>query len=174
MNPSEVNDKDAMIATQEAQIANLEAENTKLREENETLKAALAAPERYAGLVQRVFEEEHQRTLDKLKAIRTRSEQPIKLQEVEAFQQFLCGEPEPHLELRIAPTVQPRLSQDQANSVIWYLQEVMHVLSDRWEYCEACGELYDCHRSGWVSEEDDKCYCDNHGPEDAANSEEKQ
>ena len=43
---------------------------------------------------------------------------------------------------------QPRLSRREAFSVVWFLQERLRVLPDRYELCHICEELFDAHCEG--------------------------
>jgi len=53
----------------------------------------------------------------------------------------------------------PRLTQKQAFSVIWYLQEHFPLLPDEIERCDACGQLYDSYAEGNYSEKRQKHFC---------------
>ena len=43
----------------------------------------------------------------------------------------------------------PKLSPDMAFTVIWFLQEHLHVLPDNIEQCEGCKDLFDTESSGY-------------------------
>jgi len=43
----------------------------------------------------------------------------------------------------------PKLSPNEAFSVIWFLQEILHVLPDNIEQCDECKELFDTDCSGY-------------------------
>jgi len=81
----------------------------------------------------------------------------IELEQVVEFQEFLMGK---RLGLQLRPSGQPKLTQKNANRVIWYLQEVLRILPDNYEMCDECGELYDSDCCGYVGD-DDLNYCDN-------------
>ena len=83
----------------------------------------------------------------------------ITLEQIEDLKAFLMGNP--HGGLLMSRGHQPRLRQNAANGVIWYLQEVLRVLPDRYEMCDACGELYDQHASGHLGRKEIGTYCDN-------------
>lgn len=85
----------------------------------------------------------------------------ITLEQVEELKAFLMGIPAEHLDLLIAKGSQPRLRPHAANTVIWYLQEILHVLPANYEVCQECGELYDEDTSGHLGPRGDGCYCDN-------------
>jgi len=48
----------------------------------------------------------------------------------------------------------PTLSPDLAFAVIYFLQEIMHVLPDTIEQCDGCKELFDTDSSGWIIDAD--------------------
>ena len=68
----------------------------------------------------------------------------ITLEQVDALYRFLQGEVPDCLHL----PHHPRLSPQMAFRVIYYLQEVMHLLPDRYERCITCGGLYDSENEG--------------------------
>lgn len=82
------------------------------------------------------------------------AQQWVQIEAVEALYEFLQGEVPPELTLREPP----KLSQIAAFGVIYYLQEVMHILPDKFEICAECGDVYD----SWMvcSSDDGKNYCD--------------
>lgn len=88
-------------------------------------------------------------------------ETPITLEQVEDFYEFLMGRPPEHLGLRLARGDAPKLRPRAAFTVIWYLQEVLHVLPENFEACPACGHLFDAHRSGHLGRRQEHLYCDN-------------
>ena len=45
---------------------------------------------------------------------------------------------------------QPCLSRGQAFSVIWFLQEHLRIIPDRFEMCDVCESLFDAERGGHV------------------------
>jgi hypothetical protein len=45
---------------------------------------------------------------------------------------------------------QPHLDQQEAFSVIWFLQEHLRVLPDHFEQCSVCHGLFDTHCGGFV------------------------
>jgi hypothetical protein len=49
----------------------------------------------------------------------------------------------------------PNLSQKQAASVIWFLQECTRVLPDYFEVCAICGSVFDTRSEGHVTGEYD-------------------
>lgn len=55
---------------------------------------------------------------------------------------------------------QPRLTGRQAFSVIWFLQEHLHIIPDHFDRCDDCGSLFDSDQGGWYSEERGKQFCE--------------
>ena len=51
------------------------------------------------------------------------------------------------------------LTQDQAFTIIWYLQEHFSILPDNIEKCSDCGERYDVDSGGEYMEIEGKHYC---------------
>lgn len=92
----------------------------------------------------------------------------IPIEDVEALYSFLQGEVPPELTLDYPP----KLSQKEAFSVIYYLQEIMGLLPDRYEQCCECGNLYDSHEEGRATESG--TYCDYHWPYDDEDGEERE
>lgn len=68
----------------------------------------------------------------------------ISLEQVEALYEFLQGELPPQLHM----SRHPHLSGRMAFRVIYYLQEVMHIIPDRYERCITCGAIYDSECEG--------------------------
>jgi hypothetical protein len=63
---------------------------------------------------------------------------------IDEFYKFLKGEELP--EGTHCKT--PKLSPDIAFTVIWFLQEHLHVLPDNVKQCDGCKELFDSHQEG--------------------------
>lgn len=89
----------------------------------------------------------------------------IPLEDVKALFTFLQGKVPDCLILEHPP----RLSPEEAFSVIYYLQEIMHLLPDTYERCKVCGILFDSDYDGGSDETG--CYCDYHLPPDEAEQE---
>jgi hypothetical protein len=53
----------------------------------------------------------------------------------------------------------PKLSKDNAFSVIWFLQEVIGCLPSKYEKCSECDEIYNSEAEGHYSELNGKSYC---------------
>lgn len=80
------------------------------------------------------------------------------LEWINEFYEFLQGNnPE---SIRISRGHQPKLSQKQAFTIIWYLQEHFSILPDHIERCNTCGDLYNSWSSGIYWESKGKHYCD--------------
>ncbi len=64
----------------------------------------------------------------------------VTLEQVEELYDMLKGEklPEEYYMLKL-----PKLSADVAFSVIWFIQERLQIIPDKYEKCEACDEIYD-------------------------------
>ena len=92
----------------------------------------------------------------------------ISLEEVEKLYRFLQGEVPEGFHIQ----AMPNLTADQAFSVIYYLQEGMHVLPDKYEKClaEDCDTLFDADNDGCLALFCDGCGCqypNDYDPEDA-------
>jgi len=74
----------------------------------------------------------------------------IPLEDVEALYKFLQGEVPECLQIDYPP----KLSEQEAFSIIYYLQEVLFLLPDRYERCDKCGDLYDSNQEGATISED--------------------
>ena len=78
----------------------------------------------------------------------------ITLEKVKELYKFLQG----NVPAEICIKRPPRLSQRQAFDVIWYLQEHLRILPDRYERCTRCGNIYDSEESGGIRR--NRCYCE--------------
>jgi len=65
---------------------------------------------------------------------------------LDVFYKYLKGEELPE---GVECTI-PNLKPNVAFSVIWFLQEIMHVLPENIEQCDGCNELFDTEREGIV------------------------
>lgn len=81
---------------------------------------------------------------------------PITLEHVEQIYAFLQGEKVGSIECKHMP----HLSEDEAFSVIYFLQEGIEVLPDRIEQCMDCKCLIDADDEGYYKEPVGH-YCDN-------------
>jgi hypothetical protein len=70
----------------------------------------------------------------------------ITREQADALYQFLQGHP-PDV-LRLSEGHQPALTAAQAFSVLYYLQEILAILPDKYERCEACDFLFDREAGG--------------------------
>ena len=68
----------------------------------------------------------------------------ISLEDVEKFYRFLQGELPPELTMKR----HPHFSGKMAFRIIYYLQEIFHLIPDRYERCQTCGEIYDSYAEG--------------------------
>ncbi len=77
------------------------------------------------------------------------SKREISLDEVKKLYGFLQGETPEGFYIK----AMPKLTPDQAFSVIYYLQEGMRILPDTYEKCriEGCNELYDSDNEGCMA-----------------------
>lgn len=75
----------------------------------------------------------------------------IEEEAVQMFFEFLQGTNCPE---KLTPKNQPHLTAEEAFSVIYYLQEVMEILPDKYEMCRKCGCIYDTYAGGTVITED--------------------
>lgn len=73
------------------------------------------------------------------------------------FYNFLQGDiPET---IKLGRGNKPKLTPEQANTVIWYLQEHFPLLPDQIDQCDTCKSYYDSYSQGHYSELTGKCYC---------------
>ena len=79
----------------------------------------------------------------------------VTLEEVNCLYEFLQGEPPPCL----SPANQPQVDDKTAFSIIYFLQEVLRIVPEKYERCEECGRLIDADCSGYYYE-DKGNYCD--------------
>lgn len=85
----------------------------------------------------------------------------VTLEQVDDLYEFLMGRPPARLGLRLGRGHAPKLRPHAAFAVIWYLQEVLHVLPDHYEACHRCGNLFDTNCSGHLGRKEKHQYCDN-------------
>ncbi len=81
----------------------------------------------------------------------------ISLEEVEKFYNFLQGEVPEELTLQSPP----KLTADQAFTVVYYLQEIFQILPDKYEKClmPECNALFDSENEGCAALFCDSCGC---------------
>jgi len=79
------------------------------------------------------------------------------LEKIDEFYEFLQGNIPDCMQLRKRSI--PKLTQRQAFSVIWYLQEHLSIFPDHIERCDICGNLYDSYAEGIYWESKRKFYC---------------
>lgn len=97
-------------------------------------------------------------TMRKIKLIRNNDNKDWSdLQWILEFYEFMQGEIPDGIGLG---GTEMNLTQDQAFTIIWYLQEHFSILPDNIEKCSDCGELYDTNCSGEYMEIEGKHYCD--------------
>jgi len=77
----------------------------------------------------------------------------ITLEQVEEFYRFLQGK----LPAEMIMACRPKLSERKAFKIIWYLQEHLRIIPDKFERC-SCGVLFDMGREGHLKQ--GKMYCD--------------
>jgi len=65
----------------------------------------------------------------------------MSLELVKEFFEFLQGKEGVPKNYRLKP--KPRLTKNQAFSVIYILQERMGLIPDKYEFCDACHEIFD-------------------------------
>lgn len=54
----------------------------------------------------------------------------------------------------------PKIGPRRAMSVIWFIQEQMHLLPDHFEMCVTCKELFDTYVEGDYNEKTGRYHCD--------------
>lgn len=85
----------------------------------------------------------------------------LEIEPVQKFYEWLQGGDSPeaiHFKHKL------RLTADEAFSIVYYLQEELGILPDRYEKCRECGELYDSYNEG-VSIDKDTTIIDDEGNE---------
>ena len=75
-----------------------------------------------------------------------KKETEITLEQVKEFFDFLRGELPDGMNT-IKKDI-PKLRDDQAFSIIWYIQEHLGLLPDRFELCHECKQIYDTDYGG--------------------------
>ena len=68
------------------------------------------------------------------------------LEQVQSLMDMLTGEPIDEKIMHLAH--QPKLTRKEAFSMVYYLQEEMHLIPDRFEMCSKCEVLYDSFNEG--------------------------
>ena len=71
----------------------------------------------------------------------------ITLEEVQELYDFLKG----HLPKEITMKDPPQLSPELAFSIVWFLQEHMGIIPDKFERCSVCNSIYDADDGGIYS-----------------------
>ena len=66
-------------------------------------------------------------------------------EQVNEFYEFLQGK---HMPECLTMKRQPHLSGHMAFRIIYYLQEILEVLPDRFEHCKTCGCIFDSYNEG--------------------------
>ena len=77
----------------------------------------------------------------------------ITLEQVEQFMRMLTGEWLPE---HWTPDNVPKMTQREAFTVVYYLQEVLRVLPNHHDQCGVCGELYDSECDGFTIDSTDE------------------
>lgn len=77
----------------------------------------------------------------------------ITIKRVKELYEFLQGALPEGMEM----TLRPKLSERKAFNIIWFLQEYMDLIPDRFERCCRCGEIYDSWDEG--DRKGDSNYC---------------
>lgn len=78
----------------------------------------------------------------------------ITIEQIDELYEFLQGKCPEGIHVKHPP----RLTQNKAFKIIWFLQEHLGVLPDNFERCCSCGDLYDvCREGGYYR---DRPYCD--------------
>jgi hypothetical protein len=76
---------------------------------------------------------------------------------IEEFFAFLQGTvPD---KMKIGKSFMPKLTRKKAFTVIWYIQERLHLLPDNIELCWSCGSLFDTYSEGLYWETKNRHYC---------------
>lgn len=75
----------------------------------------------------------------------------ISIEQVEELYKWLQNKKTPE-GIKIGEGNQPNLSDKQAFTVIWFLQEHLGVIPENYEKCQNCGDLYDTWVEGFSGE----------------------
>jgi hypothetical protein len=90
-------------------------------------------------------------------------ERERKLEAIQTFHSFLQGViPKGYTVTRFK-----KMNAKQAFTVIWFLQEGCHLVSDQYEMCCNCESIYDSYSEGTYNEKTGNCYCDSCADPDA-------
>lgn len=73
--------------------------------------------------------------------------QEITLEQVEQFMNLLTGTWLPE---NWTPDNVPKMTPREAFTVVYYMQEFLHVLPDHYEQCNICSEMYDTEWGGFT------------------------
>jgi hypothetical protein len=108
--------------------------------------------------------------------LRGNIDNPVTLEETQALFNWLKGEPIENI--HFPDGEQPELTNEQAFSVIYFLQEALGIIPDHYEMCKGCSEIFDNDSEGTCisddsededgnpfSEEMHGNYCDNCRPD---------
>ena len=68
----------------------------------------------------------------------------ITIEQVEEFYTFLQGKVPECLHMKRPP----HLTGQMAFKIIYYLQEVLHIIPDKYERCKSCKDIYDIESEG--------------------------
>lgn len=90
--------------------------------------------------------EEHRMALDASIRVFEKENSEITLEQVEEFFDFLRGELPDGMSL-VKKNI-PKLRDDQAFAIIWYIQERLRIIPDNFELCHDCKQIYDADYGG--------------------------
>jgi hypothetical protein len=97
-------------------------------------------------MAERNYQEEHHQ-----EQLRREAE----LESIQKFHEFLQGTIPAGVTVRKIK----KMNAKQAMTVVWFLQEICHILPDMYEMCDNCHEIYDSYGGGERNEKTGKFTC---------------
>jgi len=86
----------------------------------------------------------------------------VTIEQTQEFYEFLQGQIPDNDAQKITFEEPPKLSKKTATDIIYYLQEVMHIVPDTYESCKKCGDFFDSDNDGCLAGFCDCCGCQHH------------
>lgn len=83
----------------------------------------------------------------------------ITVEQVQEFYEFLQGNIPYNDAQKITFTKPPKVSKETAVDIIYYLQEVAHIIPDTYESCKKCGDFFDSDNDGCLAGFCECCGC---------------
>ena len=86
-------------------------------------------------------------------------ENRVTIEQTQEFYEFLQGEIPDNDAQKITFADAPKVNKDTAVDIIYYLQEVMHIIPDTYESCKKCGDFFDSDNDGCLAGFCECCGC---------------